>query len=243
MRYGFDSTRYRVDAHCLTRYSVSVYCKVISASYTGCMRASSHSNGSATELLLLGLLADERMHGYELKRRIDTTFGALMTMSWGSLYPALAKLERRGLIRSEVGGASMAQIDSRKLSGALAAELALLQRGDQPALGRRNRKVYAITTTGEEELLQLLRRLAIDDDRTFWVALAFSARLSETERLGLFEQRVSIVKERVDVLRKLSASSVGLRHVKDGLEYRLDAELQWIERELKDLREQHTLSR
>lgn len=207
------------------------------------MRSSSHSNGSATELLLLGLLADECMHGYELKRRIDTNFGALMSMSWGSLYPALAKLERRGLIRSEVGDTSMAQIDSRKLSGALAAELALLQRDDHPALGRRNRKVYAITSAGEAELIGLLGNLSIDDDRAFWVVLAFSARLADSERLRLFENRAAIIKDRVNALRELSASSVGLCHVKDGLEYRLDAELQWIERELKDLREQLGLSR
>ncbi|MGC9154459.1 MAG: PadR family transcriptional regulator [Ferrimicrobium sp.] len=205
------------------------------------MRTSTHSSGSATELLLLGLLADEGMHGYELKRRIDTAFGALMTMSWGSLYPALAKLERRGLIRSET--TNTPAFDSRQLSGALAAELALLQRGEQPANGRRNRKVYTITTAGQTALLELLRGIALDDDRTFWFALAFSDHLTEAERIRLFERRVGLINERMRALGELSARSNGLGQVKHGLEYRLDAELQWIERELKDLREQPTLSR
>ncbi|WP_298211434.1 PadR family transcriptional regulator [Ferrimicrobium sp.] len=207
------------------------------------MRTSNQSSGSATELLLLGLLAEERMHGYELKRRIDTAFGALMTMSWGSLYPALAKLERRGLIRSEASDNPTPPFGSPQLSGALAAELALLQRGEQPVAGHRNRKVYAITATGQTTLLELLRGVTPDDDRTFWFALAFSDRLSTSERIRLFERRAALINERMNAFGELPVRSSGLDQVKYGLTYRLDAELQWVERELKDLREQHSLLR
>jgi DNA-binding PadR family transcriptional regulator len=207
------------------------------------MRTASYSNGSATELVLLGLLAEERMHGYELKRRIDTAFGAIMTMSWGSLYPALAKLERRGFIGSATGSSQRTRFDPRQLSGALAAEFALLQNADQPALGHRNRKVYTITQAGQEALDVMLRSIDIDDDRAFWFALAFSTRLDEDERLSLLERRLSRINERIRDLRQVTTASPGLRQVRQGLEYRLDAEQQWIERELKSLREHQTLSR
>ncbi|MEX6429884.1 MAG: PadR family transcriptional regulator [Ferrimicrobium sp.] len=207
------------------------------------MRTSSCTNGSATELLLLGLLADERMHGYELKRRIDTAFGAITTMSWGSLYPALAKLERRGFIRSETGAGLRDRFDPRQLSGALAAELALLDNIDRPILGHRNRKVYGITEAGEKALVIMLRDVDIDDDRAFWFATAFSTRLTFDERLSLLERRVRRINERIQDLRELVTTSEGLRQVQQGLEHRLDAEQQWIEHELKNLREQQALSR
>lgn len=45
------------------------------------------------ELVILGLLAEADRHGYELKRRVEERTGGLVAPSWGSLYPALARLE------------------------------------------------------------------------------------------------------------------------------------------------------
>jgi anti-sigma regulatory factor (Ser/Thr protein kinase) len=47
------------------------------------------------ELPILGLLQEEPLHGYELKKRLDETLG-LWGVSFGSLYPALARLEAAG---------------------------------------------------------------------------------------------------------------------------------------------------
>jgi transcriptional regulator len=43
------------------------------------------------------------MHGYGLARRIEQTSGDLLELNYGTLYPALLKLEQEGFIRSHWG--------------------------------------------------------------------------------------------------------------------------------------------
>src|ERR1700693_241803 len=50
------------------------------------------------ELAVLGLPADQPRHGYDLKKRLSETLGPLWGISFGSLYPALRRLERGGEI-------------------------------------------------------------------------------------------------------------------------------------------------
>ncbi|MBI4494478.1 MAG: PadR family transcriptional regulator [Chloroflexi bacterium] len=54
------------------------------------------------ELLILGLLEQEPLHGYELKRRLERLVGYFGTVSYGSLYPMLRKLEARGHVTASV---------------------------------------------------------------------------------------------------------------------------------------------
>ena len=42
-------------------------------------------------------------HGYGLARRIEQTSGDLLQLNYGTLYPALLKLEQEGYIRSHWG--------------------------------------------------------------------------------------------------------------------------------------------
>jgi PadR family transcriptional regulator PadR len=42
-------------------------------------------------------------HGYGLARRIEQTSGDLLELNYGTLYPALLKLEQEGYIRSKWG--------------------------------------------------------------------------------------------------------------------------------------------
>ena len=53
--------------------------------------------GSA-ELLLLSLLDDEPLHGYEIARRIESRTGGQLQFRVSSLYPILCRLEERGWI-------------------------------------------------------------------------------------------------------------------------------------------------
>src|SRR5712675_3690781 len=50
------------------------------------------------ELAVLGLLAEQPRHGYDLKKRLSETLGPLWGISFGSLYPALRRLARSGAI-------------------------------------------------------------------------------------------------------------------------------------------------
>src|SRR6202045_1557533 len=43
------------------------------------------------------------LHGYGIARRIEQTSGELLSLNYGTLYPALLKLEQEGAISSEWG--------------------------------------------------------------------------------------------------------------------------------------------
>lgn len=43
------------------------------------------------------------LHGYGIARRIEQTSGKLLALNYGTLYPALLKLEQEGSIASEWG--------------------------------------------------------------------------------------------------------------------------------------------
>src|SRR5437762_7779194 len=74
------------------------------------------------ELAVLGLLSEQPLHGYELKKRLSETLGPLWGISFGSLYPALRRLERNGAIEAtEADGAPAAIIPTGSLKGDLAA--------------------------------------------------------------------------------------------------------------------------
>ena len=49
-------------------------------------------------LLLLGLLADREMYGYELLAELRNRSDEVIDLPEGTVYPALRRLERQGLI-------------------------------------------------------------------------------------------------------------------------------------------------
>lgn len=58
-----------------------------------------------TPLAILGVLAVEPSTGYGIRQSISTTIGHFWSESYGQIYPTLAELEKKGLVRSErVGG-------------------------------------------------------------------------------------------------------------------------------------------
>ena len=59
--------------------------------------------GTLALMVLKTLEAMGRLHGYGLARRIEQTSGDLLSVNYGTLYPALLKLEQEGYIASEWG--------------------------------------------------------------------------------------------------------------------------------------------
>ncbi len=53
------------------------------------------------DLLILKTLAPAPLHGYAIAQRINETSRALLEIPQGSLYPALHRLENRGLLDAE----------------------------------------------------------------------------------------------------------------------------------------------
>ncbi len=55
------------------------------------------------DMLILKALSLGPTHGYGVLLRIQDTSGGLLSLEQGSLYPALARLEDRGLVTAEWG--------------------------------------------------------------------------------------------------------------------------------------------
>ncbi|MBK8250825.1 MAG: PadR family transcriptional regulator [Gemmatimonadetes bacterium] len=53
------------------------------------------------DLLILKVLLREPMHGWGVSQRIQERSRGVLDVNQGSLYPALQRLEQRGLVRSE----------------------------------------------------------------------------------------------------------------------------------------------
>ncbi len=59
--------------------------------------------GTLALMILKTLQAMGQQHGYGIARRIEQTSGDLLAVNYGTLYPALLKLEQEGYISSEWG--------------------------------------------------------------------------------------------------------------------------------------------
>ena len=152
------------------------------------------------DLAILGLLFEQEMHGYEIRRRLRDELGLFANISFGSLYPALSRLERSGAVTvTESGGVVSASIPATgSLSGERAGPRA---RRSGATLGtKRSRKVYRITDQGRalfEQLLEGEEPAGADDARSFGLRLAFARHLAPSARLALLERRRSQLTRRL----------------------------------------------
>jgi DNA-binding PadR family transcriptional regulator len=139
------------------------------------------------ELAILGLLREQDLHGYELKKRIADLPGGHTVVSFGSLYPALARLEAAGAVKGVEAHTGRTAVP---LTGSLGGEVAAFLARRRAVPGGRNKKVYGLTELGEERLRELLEDPAVDD-RTFRLKVAFCRYLSPAQRIELFTRRRS----------------------------------------------------
>jgi DNA-binding PadR family transcriptional regulator len=136
--------------------------------------------GDSLELAVLGLLHESPMHGYELRKQLNAVLGWKRVLSYGSLYPALKKMLRAGLIAE--------QLPARTPSGARA------------GVSRRQRIVYELTDEGQARFAELMRHAgpAAWEDDTFDVRFAFFGRTDMEIRLRILEGRRTRLEERLD---------------------------------------------
>ena len=59
--------------------------------------------GTLALMVLKTLEALGPLHGYGIARRVEQTSGDLLSVNYGTLYPALLKLEQEGYVASEWG--------------------------------------------------------------------------------------------------------------------------------------------
>ncbi len=157
------------------------------------------------DLAILGLLMDRDHHGYEIRTQVRDRLGVTSNLSFGSIYPALARLERQGLVEAvSVTDAAPMMISTGSLSGERASLRAL--RATQ-VLGRRGRKVYRISDEGRRVFVELLADPAtVDDSRNFSLRVALAKYLTPTLRVTLLERR------RTDLVERLAELLAGARN-------------------------------
>src|SRR6266513_2218764 len=127
------------------------------------------------ELAILGLLKEQTMHGYQLSKRLADTLGAFWKVSYGSLYPALKRLDREGAVESVF---------------------------PRDEVGRR-KNVYRVTEKGEDLFYDLLQEAGQEswEDNRFRVRLAFFKYLKPETRLRLLEKRRAYLEGRLSDIK------------------------------------------
>jgi DNA-binding PadR family transcriptional regulator len=144
--------------------------------------------GETLELAVLGLLHEHPLHGYELRKRLNVVLGWGRLLSYGSLYPALQRLLRAGLIREQRSAADPSAPGGRP----------------PVAPSRRPRITYELTGQGRRHFATLMADAgpAAWEDDTFDVRFAFFGRIDREIRLRILEGRRARLEERLARLRQ-----------------------------------------
>jgi len=150
-------------------------------------------------MAILGLLEERELHGYEIRRQLRDQLGLLANVSFGSLYPALNRLEKAGAVEAVDASAESATVVT-PATGSLSGEWAALRaRRHSSPRGRRSRKVFRITPSGRQLFVELLAdQGSAEDARSFGLRLAFARYLAPGARLALLERRRAQLVQRLD---------------------------------------------
>jgi DNA-binding PadR family transcriptional regulator len=192
--------------------------------------------GDTLELAVLGLLHENPMHGYELRKQLHLVLGRGRVLSYGSLYPALKKMLRSGFITEHVTAPPVPPKRAARAAKATAA------RGTPPVAAgavssRRQRIVYELTPAGDERFAKLMSEAgpATWEDDDFGVRFAFFGRTDQEIRLRILEGRRARLEERLASVRRdllasqgaATANSYAVELARHGLES-VEREVRWL---------------
>lgn len=162
------------------------------------------------ELAILGLLKERPMHGYELKKRLTFMLGHFWTVSYGSLYPALKRLEKENSI----------------------------ERAYSVKEKTRTRNVYRITKSGEAVFISRLGEVVtekeIADTEKFDIRLAFFQYLEPETRLNILEKRRRLLERQVESFKAYRSRNTDEDLYRTGLlRHKADqarSDIRWLDR-------------
>jgi DNA-binding PadR family transcriptional regulator len=189
------------------------------------------------DLAILGLLHEQELHGYEIRRRLRDELGLFANISFGSLYPALSRLETAGAVAVTESGAPPRPTPLPS-TGSLSGERAGLRarRASGPRGTKRSRKVYRITDGGRqlfEQLLDADEPAGTDEARSFGLRLAFARHLAPQARLALLERRRSQLTRRLAADRERAAGNSLDVYTRSLVEHSTEAtehDIAWLDR-------------
>jgi DNA-binding PadR family transcriptional regulator len=191
------------------------------------------------DLAILGLLEEQELHGYEIRKRLREGLGLLANVSFGSLYPALNRLEAAGAVEATEERPE-APAPLAPPTGSLSGELAVFKaRRRAAARPRRSRRVYRITPEGRRLFAELLAGGGTDDARSFGLRLAFARHLAPTARLGLLERRRATLVQRLGQARAATADPDLDPYARSVVEHTVEGverDVEWLDRLIADER-------
>jgi DNA-binding PadR family transcriptional regulator len=160
-------------------------------------------------LLLLGLLLEGQMHGYQLNEYLEHAMGFFTDLKKPTAYYALNRLEREGHVRHETE-----------------------REGKRP-----ERRVYQLTEKGRASFYELLRSRLSEFSRTYYdddIAVAFMDRLPAAEVRQLLLEKRDKAEGILDQLRHLPQHAGSARHVVRHNIAHLETELAWLDGMLEE---------
>jgi PadR family transcriptional regulator, regulatory protein AphA len=167
--------------------------------------------------LILGLLAQESMSGYDIKRLLKSLSWLMDSPSFGSIYPVLRSLREEGLVTMEE----------------------VLSQGKSP------RKVYTTTQSGRQTLREWVDQSITSGTslKAFVTRLILADSFSHTELITHLQQRRSEVLACHTALKQLAEAEYGTLDSGQRLtfDYGLalaTAELAWLDGALAQLSQQ-----
>jgi DNA-binding PadR family transcriptional regulator len=185
------------------------------------------------ELAILGLLKELPLHGYELKKRLNDTLGHVWGVSYGSLYPALARLERMGAIEVvDPPPAPAAGSIPIPATGSIAGEAAAARLRRPLRRSGRTKKAYRIAAAGQALFNELLRAdptPGTDENRAFALKLAFCRHLEPSARLEILQRRRNQLATQLDRGRQARASDRYTRALIEHETSTAERDLEWVD--------------
>ncbi|WP_428622947.1 PadR family transcriptional regulator [Sedimenticola sp.] len=130
-----------------------------------------------TSHLCLGILSLGDASGYEIKKAIEQTFSHFQATSYGSIYPALAKLSEQGLVRYH----------------------------EQAQPKRPTKKVFTLTDTGRKHFFQtLMATEPAEQHRSDFLFLMMFAHLLPNEQITLLlDKQTGLLQAELNLLTRI----------------------------------------
>jgi DNA-binding PadR family transcriptional regulator len=162
------------------------------------------------KLLLLGLVRDNEMHGYQINEMLDIHLGSSAHITKPTAYRLLNQMAEDGWIRFREE-----------------------QVGNRP-----QRRIYSITPEGEQTFQQILRQclgnFELPELRSS-VCLAYLDQLPKRDAAQLLGQRREMMQEALAALGEIEEHQGSFQLVIDNQYFHLEAEIEWLDEVLKGL--------
>jgi len=166
------------------------------------------------EITILGLLMDDNLYGYEIKKKIVERLEDYVDIKFGSIYYAIKKAVENGWVK---------KASTEKESG------------------NPERFVYEILPLGKKHYKKMLKQY-FDKNLTHFdidIVLMFFHSLTEEQQIQFLEDRLILIAEKIEsidkkiVLEKAGENKESYLNVLFYISFHLKAELSWLQLQSK----------